>query len=218
MFKLLGALMVSLPLMAQAAPSPNLVVNGGFESNLLGRGSWAVFAAAQNSRTDRSEAVEGWRLVQGRGIELRDSVEGAAHEGENYVELDSHGNARMAQDFLGLKAGQRLDLSFWYSPRKGVVADSNTIQVYWNGKALTLDGITASGQGLRAHDWKEHDFSVLAQDGRNTLEFAAIGRSDSLGGSLDQVSLSHHVPEPVSLALLLPALVAGGWVTRRRRA
>ena len=51
-----------------------------------------------------------------------------------------------------------------------------------------------------------HQSRLTAQAGRNLLGLAAVGSSDSLGGDLDNVSLTSHATAPATLALTLAAL------------
>lgn len=189
---------------ALAAPTPagNLLVNGGFESTTVANGSWVNVAS-----------LPGWTWLggPGTGFELRNNVAGSAQEGRNYVELDTNGNTTIGQYLDNLSAGARYDLSFWYAPREQQAASTNGIQVFWNGVLL---GDTLTGLGGSQNDWSQHEYLVTAQSGRNLLSFASIGRSDSLGGNLDNVNL-HNVPEPGSLALALAAL--GGLFLLPRR-
>jgi PEP-CTERM motif len=223
MRSLLTVAALAFPLLASASSLGNLVVNGSFEANSLSDGAWRVFAGASNNGTTSTTLVNGWALIAGSGIELRNNVVGAAQQGLNYVELDSHGNSAMRQSF-DLLGGERLGLSFWYAPRLGQAAATNGLDVFWNGVSLTQGGITGSGVGQSQHDWRRYDFQMTARQGWNQLDFASIGVSDSLGGSLDNVSLrlaserlNSQVPEPAALALMVAALSAAGWARRQYR-
>jgi hypothetical protein len=52
--------------------------------------------------------------------------------------------------------------------------------------------------------------------GSDTLQFKATGEDNSYGGSLDMVSLTHAVPEPGTLALLMGGLLAALGVRRAK--
>lgn len=190
--------------LAHAGPV-NLLTNGGFESTAVGNGSWV-----------NTGSIAGWTRTAGpgSGFEVRNNVAGAAQQGSNYLELDTGGNTTIAQSLTGLTAGALYDLSFWYSPREGVAAASNGIDVFWNG--LLLDAVT--GLGARSGNvWSQYQYQVVAKAGTNVLSFAAAGTSDGYGGSLDNVSLTNHVPEPGSLALTLAALAGIALLPRRLR-
>lgn len=187
---------------AHAGPV-NLLTNGGFESTVIANGNWV-----------NTGSIAGWSRTAGpgTGFEVRNNVAGAAQEGRNYLELDTNGNTTIAQSLASLTAGTVYDLSFWYSPREGVAAASNGIDVFWNG--LLVDAIT--GLGARSGNvWSQYQYQVVAKAGTNVLSFAATGNSDGLGGSLDNVRLS--VPEPGSLALTLAALAGIALLPRRLR-
>ncbi|MGQ3054402.1 MAG: FxDxF family PEP-CTERM protein [Roseateles sp.] len=192
---------------AAPAPAGNLLVNGGFESTVVGNGSWVNVA---------STAGWTWLGGPGTGFEIRNNVAGAAQEGRNYIELDTTGNTLIGQYLDNLGNGASYNLSFWYAPREYVAASSNGLQVFWNGNLLdaTLTGLGGSG-----NDWTQHQYRVTAQAGRNLLSFASVGTSDSLGANLDNVSLN-RIPEPGTLALTLAALAAVFLLPRtlRRRA
>lgn len=213
----LFAALLALPLCASAAPI-NLVKNGSFESDALANGQWKVYAAASNSSQGTTQALTGWRLSAGSGVELRRNVAGSAEAGLQYVELDSFGNSAIEQSFLALPASGHFDLSFWYAPRIGQGPATNGIEVLWNGVSLTPSAITGDGRNSAVHQWAEYRFAVDAIAGPNTLGFRAVGTSDSLGGSLDNVSLVQRVPEPQSLALLAVAAAVAGLGRTRRRA
>lgn len=198
------ALLLATHLASHAAPV-NLLVNGGFESTALNNGSWV-----------NTSSIAGWSVLAGpgTGFEVRNNVAGAAKEGRNYVELDTNGNTTIGQTLNSLVAGAAYDLSFWYSPREFQSASTNGIQVFWNG---TLLDATLTGVGGSGNDWKQYEYQVIARSGSNLLSFASVGPSDSLGGNLDNVSLTNHVPEPGSLALTAVALLGAFLLPKRLR-
>lgn len=191
---------------ASAAPVTNLLVNGSFESTAVANGNWANVSS-----------IAGWTWLAGpgTGFEVRNNVAGTAEDGKNYIELDTNGNTTIGQYLDNLVSGAVYDLSFWYSPREWQAASTNGIQVYWNG--VLIDTLTATGSSSNV--WSQQELLVTAQTGRNLLSFASVGSSDSMGGNLDNVSLS-RVPEPGSLALTLAALAGALLLPRtlRRRA
>jgi PEP-CTERM motif len=205
MRKPLIAALLALPLLASAA-APNLVVNGSFESLAVGNGSWASTAT-----------LTGWSLLAGpgTGFEVRNGAVGAAYDGKNFIELDTTGNTTIGQSFSGLTAGGVYQLAFAYSPRIGQPSTTNGIEVLWNGVQL---GSTMTGTASGAHNWQVYQFNVVATGASDLLSFRSVGTSDSLGGSLDAVSLVSSVPEPGSFALLLAGLGTVGMLSRRRRA
>jgi hypothetical protein len=198
----LAALVLAIALPSQA--SENLVVNGSFEANAVGNGSWINLGS-----------IEGWTVLpgQGSGFEIRNNAVGRAFDGNNFIELDTNGNSHIGQSFANLVAGASYSLSFAYSPRVQQSAATNGIEVFWNGQQL---GGTLTGQGGSEHAWVVQGFQLTALAGLNQLSFRAVGLSDSLGGSLDGVRLVSNVPEPTSYALMIGGLMALAVLKRRR--
>ena len=197
-------LLLSLP--AQAA---TIVENGSFESfnagGLNGSG-WGVFAS-----------IPGWTTLSGPGIEIQTNPTLGtinAQDGLAYVELDSHNNTSMGQS-VALGVG-RYALSFWYSPRVSTLGD-NGIDYSIAGLSGNVSGpsiIPVTAVGL----WTEITsvFSISTAGSYN-LVFAATGIDNSLGGLIDNVSIS-AVPVPAAGFLLVGALGGLAALRRRRRA
>jgi hypothetical protein len=197
---------------ASAAPltaGGELVTNGGFEATTVDKGTVQTYYGSGYS---------GWTLGA-NGVEIRNDVVGAAYQGNNFAELDTSGNSWISQ-LLGTTKGATYTLTFAYSPRSNVGADSNGIDVYWEGglvQAITAKGLVGDSAG---NNWTTYTYNLVAGGSGSTLKFAAAGLSDTLGGGIDAISVkaaSTAVPEPASLALLGLGAAALAFSRRRKR-
>lgn len=200
MKRFLAAALVTLPLAGFAATDDNLLTNGSFESTLLRNGSWSNFTS-----------IEGWTVGR-KGLEVRNNVSGSALDGHNFVELDTTGNSSISQSFATV-AGYTYELSFSYANRsdnKGAAS---------NGIAWSVGSLSGTVGQNTTTGWTTYTTSFVGTGTPMTLTFAALGRSDSYGTSLDNVSLSvlSTVPEPQGYALMLAGLGTIGLLSRRRR-
>ena len=206
-----------------AAPV-SLIVNGSFETlpAALGSGQWTVLPA-----------LAGWTVDPGSGVEVRSNVVGTAQDGAVFIELDTNAgtfggssfdsstNSWISQSVATL-AGEHYTLSWYYAPRAGEAADTNPIDVLWNGVKLTKSN--GSGMGQNGNVWQQYSFEVVGTGQLDTLSFAATGKADAVGGALDNVSLiavgaaaaAAVVPEPATAGLVLAALAGLGFARRRR--
>ena len=188
-------------LFALSANAANLIINGSFEDPDIATGTWSVH-----------NAITGWSTT-GAGVEIRDNVAGTAYDGQQFAELDSdyatNTNSSISQNVV-TTIGQSYLLSFAYSPRINQPADTNGISVFWNG--ALLEDISAAGGGT--HNWTIFEY-IVSGTGSDILKFAATGLDDSLGGSLDAVSVN-AVPIPAAAFLFAPALL--GFLGLRRKA
>jgi Protein of unknown function (DUF642)/PEP-CTERM motif len=219
MRKIVLAAVLAAPLFAFAAGTPaapvapantsgvvELLVNGSFEANTQSAGSWQIVSN-----------LTGWTGGAG-GVELRNNVAGAASHGSNYVELDTRSNSSITQN-VSTNLNDTYSLSFSYSPRSGVAATSNGIEVLWNG--ASVGSFTGSGAGASGNVWQTQTISLLGAASNSSLVFRAIGISDSYGGSLDNVTLTKltsPVPEPETYAMMLAGLAGLGFMARRKKA
>lgn len=194
-------LAIAALLSATSFAHANLVVNGSFEDySTVTPGTWRIFGSGN-----------GWTTSQ-YGVEVRNAVAGTADDGARFVELDTTANSWISQ-VVHTSANQLLELAFAYASRAGVAANSNGIEIFWNN--LSLGSLT--GNGTNGNGWLDHVYHVQADaNGLGALTFAAIGTSDSYGGSLDNVSVT-AIPEPDTIAMLLTSLGLLAAVTRRRK-
>ncbi len=216
-----------------ASSAAAIVVNGGFEitndnpglvngnanqASLVGKSgtnSWDVFAG-----------LTGWDVVSGPGIEVQtlNTVGGGSFgpkEGDFYVELDSHpgpnSNTTMKQNLGALQSG-RYELSFWYAPRTNDIGSNGIEFSVFNGISLVKE---VTGTGTDALVWRQIvETFIVPGGGLNPVfvQFAAIGKQDTLGGFLDDVRLERVAPIPLPAAgwMLLAGL--GALFAKRRRA
>ncbi len=148
---------------------------------------WDVF----DSLPGLSSSRRSWITEKGPGIEVQHTgtVVKAAH-GIKYLELDSHGpnrdgNSMMSQNFMACEKGT-YKLTFKYQPRTAVKHD-NDIGVYINDKKVYL----ASDYRHKgcAQGWQNRSVFLELDSGVNKISFAAEGKSNTLGGLLDDVKL-----------------------------
>ena len=183
---------------AFAAPV-ELLVNGSFEATPQAAGSWNNYAN-----------LSGWTGGQ-YGIELRNNVQGVAADGVNFIELDTTRNSSFSQTVL-TTLGQHYTLSFQFQDRAGVAASSQGLSVNWGGSLIGQVNNSLNG------GWQTQTYSLIGDGSAMKLNFSAIGVSDSLGTSLDNVSLITAVPEPETYAMLLAGMALVGVAARRRKA
>lgn len=207
------------------APGPAAaatLVNGGFEMPfaapaLQGGQRFDTLQTGPGSSWNIWRELPGWTTGEGYGIEVQSNrtLRGIdALDGVHYVELDSRRNSSMFQDVL-LGAGL-WELRFGYSPRIGNAAS--------NGIAYGLGGlgggvVSGATPGTAVGRWTTVSQGFLVVDpGLYRLTFSAVGRSDSLGGLIDSVSLtSQRSPSqiPVPGGFVLLATAAGGLLAAR---
>jgi hypothetical protein len=153
--------------------------------------------------------ADGWTAGVGT-IEIQhNDVAGHAFSAPNLVELDANSNSTM---FQTLGAGS-YSVDWFYSPRPGIAASSNGITLSLG--STVLDSVALSGIGNADTVWGHRSVSFSTSGG--TLTFAAVGTSDSLGGYLDNITITRNgVPEPAAWSLMIAGFGLTGASLRRR--
>jgi hypothetical protein len=158
--------------------------------------------------------ADGWAADTGV-IELQNNVAGepsTGADGDIFVELDSTANSSMVRT---VSAAGTYTLSWLYSPRPNVVAGSNGISVFLDGVLLDPPGDIAQPGGPQT-DWQLFSTTITAGAG-SVIRFAATGTSNSLGGYVDNITLSTAVPEPATWAMMIMGFAGMGALARSRR-
>ena len=200
------------------------VINGDFEVSFEGVGQTNgnnfddLATGSGNGNWDVWSEIPGWTTIEGPGVEIQTNNTGGngikvdAQSGNHYIELASHGvgnsNSTIAQE-IEFSAGTYL-LSFYYSPR--------TNKLGQNGIAFGVGDLASSVSGptpdLKRGEWTLVQERFTVGDETSSLFFSAFGARDTLGGLVDNISIS-EVPLPASSLLLLAGL--GGLGAMRRR-
>jgi hypothetical protein len=191
-------LLAAATLIAATGASATTIVSSSFDSiaNAPGNGGFRIYAAGT--------VVDGW-TAGANGIEVQASAAGTPFSGRHLIELDTNRNSSM---FLNLQPGT-YRVSYFYSPRPGVSAASNQIDLLFGNRLL--DSVTALGGNATSWSQRRVDFSTRSA---GALTFAAAGTSDSRGGYLDNISVS-AVPEASTWMMLVVGFAAIGYGMRR---
>lgn len=179
-----ASLIVSSAAGAAAAPAfmrpthvdaRELVVNGDFERPAIDANDWDTF-----------DAIPGWFMVYGSGIEVQSGVAGAPYAGAQLVELDAHS---ASGDCAGRRdhAGGRLRVTLAFAARPGTPPGDNVVEVRFGGRLVE----TLRGSGLGAADttWKVSRWRVRATAPTSRIELRDLGDSNGVGSYVDAVSL-----------------------------
>ena len=156
-------------------PNANLIVDGGFEQLRLAPGTWQVVSQ-----------LPGWNLASGPGIELQNNVAGRAAEGAQLVELDSHASSAIYQDVQTVP-GQTYELRLAYSARPGAPRIDNSVAVVLNGQIVS--NLEAEGSHLTDTQWNYQTVRFQATSTTTRVELRHVGRSNGIGGYVDDVSV-----------------------------
>jgi len=196
MKKLFLALILMATAVTAHAASTNMVVNGSFEATTQGNKSWNNYAS-----------LPGWTSGN-LGIELRNNAVGTASDGSNFVELDTTGNSFMSQIINHTSSVGSYFLTFDYQNRSSTAFDTN-------GLSWQFGNVTGVAPSFKDYAWHTFNAKVVGLSGSTELKFSAAGTSDSLGSSIDNVSVTKVVPIPGAVWMFGSGLV--GLVAAQRR-
>ena len=73
-------------------------------------------------------------------------------------------------------------MSFQYACRKSIAFDSCSFEVYWNNEEI----FATAGQDYFVHT---ENFTVVADEGENSISFVEVGVEDGAGMTVDNVAL-----------------------------
>lgn len=205
-----------------SANAANLLVNGDFESPIVGRGTFTPYGSGGS--------IGGWNVSgPSNGIlhietsYVESGIAFPAQAGLQWVDLTGIGNlgptAGISQT-VATTIGQRYSLSFWVGNADGTGNSfytlPSTVNLSLNNGAFT--SFTNSDTTPFTTNWKLFSTSFIASRNLTTIGFFnGTPLGDSAGG-IDSVNLSlSAIPEPVSWVLMIVGFGLIGMKMRFRR-
>ncbi|ARU58037.1 PEP anchor domain-containing protein [Oleiphilus messinensis] len=189
-----------------------LITNGDFENLQLSGNSWGVFSS-----------IPGWQTTLGSGIEVQRNTIVQAQSGQQYVELDAYNNSAITQGIDTL-LGETYLLSFYYMPRTNNGNNDNGLGVFWDNFDKDYSNFDPSHEVFQIEDithlqqpsWTQFTLELTATSDFMALSFGGQGANNSLGAFIDNVELTHVVPEPGTLALIGLGIAGIGLSMRKK--
>jgi hypothetical protein len=183
-------------LVAANATDGNLIVNGDFETPLVGTGYRSGATDWDSFTPDSSGTVEGWTVEitgddggpTGPDLEFWNLSMGPSYSGNQYVELDGFDPTKISQ-VVSTIPGVRYDLTYAWRPRIG---PTDRMKVW-------ISGAEVGDHSGFAGSWTAETYSFTASSSSTTVAFAEVGPDDQLGMLLDAVSLCLFPPIPVGI-------------------
>ena len=217
---------------AQEATATNLLVNGGFETDVQVGPNFATFNIPAGSST-----ITGWNVVQGN-VDLTTAVNYGP--GINTLDLASvndvdligdtnalpHGFGGLSQSFATV-AGQTYQLTFDYSHNNGTFSSNgyaaDVTVADANAPANTVLSTEVS-QAFNQNGWVAFSQNFTANSDLTLLEFIDTQGASNAGVYLDDVSveavtapvLTGAAPEPSTWAMMILGFAGLGFMYRRR--
>ena len=206
---------------ATALPAGAAVIgtNMSFENGVVGDTPGLLYGADFDDLPTTGPASDvwsrpvGWNTVLGTGplIHSDRSVPGlTAQDGDYFLQLDTGVRNSLVQN-ISLGIGRYM-LSFWYSPQTTAVG---TNSIFYAVGSMVSGTVSVGTNGATVGQWTRIDVEFISLTARSwRLTMRAFGRTDGIGGYIDNVSVA-AVPVPAAGFGLLAAL--GGLAALRRR-
>jgi hypothetical protein len=176
-----------IPEQLSCNPEVNLIQNGDFEAPALSANSWDVIPASNPLLKWLVDWVNTPVNTSARlGLEIQNHVAGNPFAGAQHAELDGDAPVTISQNISTIP-GKQYSLTFKYSPRPGVT--NNALQPKVNGGVLGAV-VNADGSANADTVWQTITRTFTASSALTKVEIADVGPEDSLGGYIDNVSLT----------------------------
>jgi hypothetical protein len=167
-----------------------LIVNGDFETPLVGSGHRPGASDWDYFTPDSSAKVGGWTVEitgndggpPGPDLEFWSDLgpmpTGSAYSGKQCVELDGFDPTKISQ-VVSTLPGVRYELTYAWRPRIG---QTDRMKVW-------VDGVEVGDHSGPADIWTVETYPFTASSSSTTIAFAEVGADDQFGMLLDDVGL-----------------------------
>ena len=202
--KIKNILIAAVALVASqtAVASPNLIVNGGFESS--------TFSGPFTTYSSGSTSLSGWTIKTG-SIDLINTYWQNA-SGSNYsIDLSGNEDGVISQE-LNTTVNQTYSVSFSLAGNPDDADKVKVVQVGMSNEPLYEFDTT--GKIRTNMGWVTKSFDFIAADTTSKLFFAGAQESP-FGAALDNISVT-AVPEPETYAMFLAGIALMAGIARRR--
>ena len=181
------SIITAMALTVSVLGQPNLIVNGDFETPLVGTGQLPGATSWDYFTPDSSGKVGGWSVQitgddggpPGPDLEFWNTNMAPSYSGDQYVELDGFDPTKISQ-VISTIPGAQYELSYAWRPRAGV--DDCQMKVW-------VDVAEVGDHSGTSDDWTSETYLFVAASASTTIAFAEVGPDDQLGMLLDAVSL-----------------------------
>jgi choice-of-anchor C domain-containing protein len=195
---------VALSISQSAIASPNLIVNGSFESSKSDfAGSFATYFAG-------SSELVGWTLG-GDSVDHINTYWQAA-EGNYSLDLSGNYDGSISQ-MINTNIGQIYHVSFSMAGNPDDTDKIKSMQVGLSNQPMYK--FDATGAAHDQMNWTTKGFDFIATNTSSTLFFTSM-QDSAYGVALDNISVT-AVPEPETYAMFLTGIVLLAGITRRRK-
>ena len=176
-----------------SSPSPELAVNGSFESPNVGGGDGSMALWAYGP----GEGPPGWH-AGGNGLHLF-GADWQAYDGHQSLMLASQGGAGSVYQDVPTVPGHAYQVKFAMAANgdPGCIDATAQLQVKWNGQGQDSPAFSRSGTSFQNMGWVVHTYTFSGDSSGSTtrLEFVSLttpsaGEPGSCGPAIDGVSVT----------------------------
>jgi len=220
-FRILVCATAALIAVSAQGAKANLIVDGGFETPVLGPSSpfYTNYGpVAGDPNYGGASFSPSWTI--GGNVDIVNSLPGGWQPQSGNQSLDLVGNVPGAiSQIFATTVGQKYVLSFYYSNNGYSSPQPSTADISVIGSSpLLVDAVNHSGANPTNMGWTLYTHAFVADGTSATLSFFDVSNPPCCNGgiALDNVSVT-AVPEPATWAMMILGFMGVGFMAYRRK-